>query len=105
MTIPRYSQVAILLMLVPTLAVAQDDDDVEESEFTSGWIGTYGDEAGHAVRRVDETIAFQWQTGRADERLAAGSVRVHWEGVLLTRTAGTYQSSCQDYSTSNRFGE
>jgi mono/diheme cytochrome c family protein len=78
-------------MTLGTLAVAQDDEDEEEPEFVAGWVGTYGDDAGNAVRRIDESIAFQWQTGRADERLVAGPLKVQWEGVLLTRTAGSYQ--------------
>lgn len=82
----------ILSPAVPTFVLAQDDDDEEEeSEFKIGWVGTYGDTAGNAIRRVDESIAFQWQTGRADERLVAGAVKGQWDGVLLTRTAGVYQ--------------
>lgn len=83
--------VLLALLLTPTSPATAQDEDEDEVEFQSGWIGTYHDQQGTAIRRVDATMAFLWQTGRPDERLITGPFRARWEGDLLTRVAGVYQ--------------
>jgi cbb3-type cytochrome oxidase cytochrome c subunit/glucose/arabinose dehydrogenase len=82
---------AILVTHSATRIVAQDDEPEEAPEYLSGWIGTYSDDAGTVVRRVDGQMSFPWHQGRPDERLENGPFRVRWQGKLLTKIAGSYQ--------------
>ena len=71
---------SLMVLLLPALAFAQDDDD----ELPSGLLATYSAKS-HTVQRVDPDIAFVWDEASPDERLAAGPFNARWTGRILLR--------------------
>jgi cbb3-type cytochrome oxidase cytochrome c subunit len=68
----------------PAALYAQDDD------FLPGLLARYS-VGGKSVERIDPDVAFVWQAGSPDTRLAKGPFEVTWKGQLLVRRAGDYR--------------
>ncbi|MBL9162101.1 MAG: family 43 glycosylhydrolase [Planctomycetaceae bacterium] len=57
----------------------------------AGLAGAYGDAFGHAGRRTDSTINFNWGTGQPISGVAADNFQVRWTGYLRPDVSETYQ--------------
>lgn len=80
--------IAGVLLLAPSLALAQDDD--EDNPFAPGLIATYT-QAERAASRIEATVALDWPATPPDPRFSPGEIQVVWQGRLLTQGAGDYQ--------------
>lgn len=82
---------ACLWLLLAAPASAQLlNEETEDSDYPPGLSARY--QAGDTeVERVDADIAFDWQAGRADSRLAAGPISVDWTGYFLMKAPGKYR--------------
>jgi len=79
-----------LLCLQATPGIAQNDED-EDQPFRSGLIGTYTGDDGTVVRRINDSVQFDWRKGSADARLTAGPFHADWKGTLVVHAAGEYR--------------
>ena len=88
------SSLSLAAATLPPAALAQDDED---SPFRPGLMASYsaGDGASRTdASRVDEVIAFDWQTGSPDPRLPAGPFVAQWRGKLWARSVGLHRLAC-----------
>ena len=84
-----------------TFVLAQDEADVEDSPYRSGLVARYAGDNGASAVRIDEAIAFQWQSAAPDPRLVPGTFTVTWTGRLLTQVPGSY--ALRVYAGGGRF--
>ena len=80
--------VVISLATLAHFATAQDDDDEERR---AGLIATFAGADGKQFRRIDRTIAFDWQDSRPDARLSDGPFTATWNGYLKSQASGPYR--------------
>ncbi len=73
---------------------AQDDFE-EESPYAPGLVATIrgaeGTAATEPITRIDESLAFDWESAAPDSRLPAGNFTATWRGRLWTQAPGRYQ--------------
>jgi mono/diheme cytochrome c family protein len=81
---------AAISCALATAGFAQDFDD-EESPRKPGLVATYTADGGRSATRIDETLAFDWQTAPPDERLPAGGFAAVWRGRLWSQTPGIHR--------------
>ena len=90
----RYTIVlTALLLFLSGLGFAQspNDDQDDDVEFRGGLIGTYVDQQGTTVSRVDRSVAVAWDGTAPDRRLAAGPIQSTWTGYLMSQAPGAYR--------------
>ncbi|MDP6555210.1 MAG: PA14 domain-containing protein, partial [Pirellulaceae bacterium] len=86
------SLLTAVAICLPALSIAQSPNDEEDDgEFRDGLIGTYLDQRGTSVTRVDRTVAQAWDGSAIDRRLAAGPIQAEWTGYLMSQAPGTYR--------------
>ncbi|TXI10600.1 MAG: hypothetical protein E6Q76_03775 [Rhizobium sp.] len=78
--------VSLCIVIVGGMAYGQDEDD----EQPLGLRARYQVQD-RVVDRVDADLAFQWGMSPPDARLPEGKFTATWTGVLLLRSAETYQ--------------
>ncbi|HJN11026.1 MAG TPA: c-type cytochrome [Pirellulaceae bacterium] len=86
------SLLTAVAICLPALSIAQSPNDEEDDgEFRDGLIGTYLDQRGTSVTRVDRTVVQAWDGSAIDRRLAAGPIQAEWTGYLMSQAPGTYR--------------
>lgn len=81
----------MLVLFLPGPGFCQSSDDDEEGEFRGGLIGTYVDQQGTSVTRVDRTVGLAWDGTTPDRRLIPGPLQVEWNGYLMSQAPGEYR--------------
>ncbi len=82
---------ALVLMAGWSCPHAARGDDEDDLEFRGGLIGTYTDQRGATVRRIDRKLALAWDDTVPDRRLSAGPLQIEWTGYLMSQAPGDYQ--------------
>ena len=80
-----------LAIFLPGLGFSQSRDDEDDDELRGGLVGTYVDQHETSVMRVDRTVAFAWEGAVPDRRLAAGPIKVQWQGYFMSQAPGDYK--------------
>ena len=64
-------------------------DELAE-EYLPGWIGSYTDQVGNSLTRIDHSLSFDWQHQTADPRLETVQFDANWTGLLFLQSVGQY---------------
>ena len=64
-------------------------DELAE-EYLPGWIGSYSDQVGNSLTRIDHSLSFDWQHQTADPRLETVQFDANWTGLLFLQSVGQY---------------
>ena len=63
-------------------------DELAE-EYLPGWIGSYTDQVGNSLTRIDHSLSFDWQHQTADPRLETVQFDANWTGLLFLQLWGS----------------
>src|SRR5437763_775105 len=83
----------ISALFIVAASLANGQEDAEDSPYRPGLIATYsaGD---RSITRIDDVVAFDWQSAACDPRSPPGEFSADWRGRLWARGAGSYRLLC-----------